>query len=144
MIARDEAAHYAHVTLGAFELGLGGFEVAARIGDVFFGAAHFRCDRSDFFIAFGLHGGDLAGELLVGGDLILADGFGAALGLRDFGSGHADFLLRDFDDALELSEASIGLIELRAECGVGFLCVAEILGEFGRGAIREEADGTER
>src|SRR6267154_749002 len=144
VIARDEAAHDAHVTLGAFELGLGGFEIAACIGDVFFGAAHFRCNRADLFIAFGLHGGDLAGELLVGGDLFLADGFGAALGLRDFGSGHADFLLRDFDDALEFSEASIGLIELRAERGVGLLRVGEVLGELGRGTVREKADGAER
>jgi len=36
--------------------------------------------------------GDLAGELLVGGDLILADGSARLLALRDFGSGHADFL----------------------------------------------------
>jgi len=84
MIARNQAAHHAHIALRAFELGFGGFEVAARIGDVFLCAADFRGDAANLLIGFGLHGGELCGELLVRGDLFLADGFGAALGLRDF------------------------------------------------------------
>jgi len=64
--------------------------------------------------------------------------------LRDFGSGHADFLLRDFDDALEFRKTIVGLLELRAERDVGLLRVGEIFGDLGRGAVREEADGTER
>jgi len=45
--------------LVAFELGLGGFKVAARIGDIFFGAAHFGGNRADLFVRFGLNGGEL-------------------------------------------------------------------------------------
>jgi len=77
----------------------------------------------------GLHGCELCGELLVRGDLFLADGFGAALGLRDFAGGHADFLLRDFDDAFEFGEARVCLLQLGAERGVCFLRVGEVLRE---------------
>ncbi len=56
-------------------------------------------------------------SFFVGGHLVLADRFGAAPGFGEFRLGDADFLLGNFDMALQVGEARIGLVELRYLCG---------------------------
>src|ERR1700674_126771 len=81
-IVRDDDVHAAQA---AFEFALGGFQIGFCGFDFFFGATDLGVHRADFFFVFLLSLSELGGEFLVGGLLLLADGFGAALGLRELG-----------------------------------------------------------
>ena len=82
---------------------------------------------------------ELRGEFLVGGLLLLANGFGAALGLGNFRLGHADFLLGDLEVAFQVGEARVGLIELRGENFVLVLLLGKILAQPGLRGIADVA-----
>jgi len=64
-----------------------------------------RSHRADLFFAFLLDLAKLLGELLIGRLLLLADGFGAALGLRELRLRQADSLRGDFHLALQIGDA---------------------------------------
>ena len=104
--------------------------VVSKIGpgvvDILLGAAHFGGDFANLFVAFLLHLGQLRSQLLIGGDLIVANRFGAAAGFGELGLRHADFLLGNLDIALQIGEAGIGLVELSAEQLVLILGLGEV------------------
>ncbi len=139
-IAGDEAAHHVHVAHGAGHFGFRGFQIVFGSFDVFFRAADFAGHGSQFFLVFLLRLRELRGEFLVGGLLLLADGFGAALGLGDFRLGHADFLLGDLEVAFHVGEARIGLIELRGENFILVLLPGKILAQPGLRGIAGVAE----
>ena len=112
-IVRDEPAHHAHVAHSVLEFSFRGFQVAARVGQVFLRRADFSCHRSDLLLALLFHLAQLAGQPLIGSLLLLADGFGAAVGLRHLGAGHAQLLLRHFQMPLQVGQARVGLLQLR-------------------------------
>ena len=104
-IVRDEAAHDVHVAQTTIEFALRSFQIVFCGLDVFLGAAHFGSHRADLFFAFLLDLAKLLGELLIGRLLLLADGFGAALGLRELRLRQADSLRGDFHLALQIGNA---------------------------------------
>ena len=112
MIASDQAAHHAHIAGGAIEFGFGCFEIGASGLDIFLGAANFGGHRANFLFTFLLRSGDLLGQLLIRGGLLLADSLGATASFGDFRLGHANFLAGNFDLAFEIRKASIGLFQL--------------------------------
>src|SRR6266481_1942028 len=126
-VVRDEAAHDVHVAQAALEFAFGSFQIGFCSLDVFFGAADLGSHRADFFLVFLLSLRELRGEFLVRRLLLLADGFGAALGLRELGLRQADFLCGEFHLALQIGDARVRLVELGDENLVLILLLGEIL-----------------
>jgi hypothetical protein len=122
------------------EFSFGGFEISLGGLDVFLSAADFSGHSANLFLAFLLDLRQLRGELLVRSNLFLADSFRAALGLGKFRDGHAHFLFRNFDVALQIGEPRIGLFELRGQDLALVLLFGKILLQAGNPGIAQIAE----
>src|SRR5271165_199886 len=127
LIVGNQAAHHAHVPGGAVKFCFGGFQVSAGGFNIFLRAGYVGGYSADLGLAFLLSFGNLLSQFLVGGELVLADGFGAALGFGNFGLGHSDFLGSDVELTLDIGEAGVGLFQLGTEDFVLVLGLAELL-----------------
>src|SRR5215467_9402848 len=85
VVARNQAAHHAHIPGGPVELALGGFQVVARGLDVLLCPAQIGCYDSELLLVVLLRLRQLRAQFLVRRHLFLADRFRAALGLRQLG-----------------------------------------------------------
>src|SRR6202166_1499993 len=126
-VVRNQAAHHAHVAGGPFKLAFGGLQVRSGAFNVFFRATYFGSHGKDFLIAFLFDLSKLGIQFLIRSLLILTYGFGAAARLRPLRAGHTDFLLGDFQVALQVSQSRVSLFQLRRQDFVLLLLMREVL-----------------
>src|SRR5712692_3483922 len=139
VVARDQPAHHVHVAQAAFQLAFRRFQVRFRRFDVFLRAAHFGGHGADLFFILFLRLAQLRRQLLIGGLLFLADGFGAALSLRELRLRQAHSLRGDLHLAFQIGDARIRLVELRGQHFILFLLLPQVLAQPGLRGIAGKA-----
>src|SRR6202030_1378358 len=126
-VVRNQAAHHAHVAGGPFKFAFGGLQVCSGAFNILFSATYFGSHGKDFLLAFLFDLSKLGSQLLIRSLLILTNGFGTAARLRQLGAGHTDFLLGDFQVALEVGQSRVSLLQLRGQDFVLLLLMRQVL-----------------